>query len=250
MIAWFVSDIHITSPDDPRLGAFEEFLHARLGDNTTHVFLVGDIFDLWVGGDEFFARRYSRVVELVRELRTKNVDIIYFEGNHDLHLEKFWSEQLGCRVCVGPQYFDLGQFRVRVEHGDQMNPSDTGYLVLRRILRTNFVEGLADRLPGSFVQKLGNVMSRSSRRWTSSPVKARTEISIREMIRRHAERAYQADEPFDLIISGHVHVSDEYEWSTAAGAIVKSVNLGVWTRGQAPAAYCLTEAGGTWVSLS
>ncbi|CAN5454190.1 UDP-2,3-diacylglucosamine diphosphatase [soil metagenome] len=247
--AWFVSDIHITGPEDVRLARFEAFLRARLGDGTTHVFLVGDIFDLWVGGDSFFSNRYAGVIAAVRDLRAKSIDVLYFEGNHDLHLAKIWSEQLGCRVFTEPRYFDLGSYRVRVEHGDQMNPADTGYLILRAALRTSVMEWLSDALPGRFVQKIGNGMSRSSRKWTSSSLKARNEAAIREMIHSHAKRVYKSDEAFDFIFSGHVHVRDDFSWKPEEGAMVRSINLGWWTYDEPSQAYCLTDSGGQWLPV-
>jgi UDP-2,3-diacylglucosamine hydrolase len=210
--------------------------------------LVGDIFDLWVGGDKFFARRYPEVVSLVSQLKAKAVEVIYFEGNHDLHLQKFWSDELGCQVFTAPRYFDLGRARVRVEHGDQMNPDDKGYLLLRAFLRTGFMESVVRILPGSVIQAIGNSMSRSSRKWTSSSIKARDDEAIRKMIRAHAMQVFEDDEPFDFIVSGHVHTRDDFSWQdVSSGRTARSVNLGCWLRDVEPKAFCLSADGiGRW----
>ena len=249
MKAWFVSDIHISSPEDPRLARFENFLRARIDDQTTHLFLVGDIFDLWVGGSDFFSRRYSGVVEIIEKLRARGVRVIYFEGNHDIHLRSLWGERLGCDVETAPRYFDLGPHRVRVEHGDQMNPDDKGYILLRQVLRTSSFEKLAEKHPGAWNQTIGNSMSRSSRRWTSSSMKARNETAIREMVRAHAREAYGI-EPFDLIVSGHVHVQDDHSWEDeTSGANVRSINLGWWLRHEPAQAFRIDESGMSWVGV-
>ena len=250
MKAWFVSDIHITDSEDPRLQCFESFLRERLTDGTTHLFLVGDIFDLWVGGHEFFAKRYEGVVNIIRQLRTKSIEIIYFEGNHDLHLQGYWADELNCRVAVMPEYFDLGKFRVRVEHGDEMNPDDKGYLFLRTVLRTAPVENLVHVLPGSIIQGIGNRMSRSSRKYTSSSMKERNDQAIQGMIRTHALKVFESDEPFDLIISGHVHTRDDFAWKDeATGRDVRSINLGCWLKDQEPQALCLDAGGARFVTV-
>lgn len=260
MKAWFVSDIHISDQKDPKLARFESFLRARLTDGTTHLFLVGDIFDLWVGGDDFFANRYSGVVALIRDLRSRGVEVVYFEGNHDLHLQDFWSATLDCRVETAPQYFNLGSSRVRVEHGDQMNPDDTGYLFLRRFLRTDAMTALVRALPGSMIQAIGNSMSRSSRRWTSwksNPVQARNIEAIRKMIRTHAELVSARDESFDLMVSGHVHIRDDFSWrdsgrtsgAAAAAREIRSVNLGSWLGDEPPQAFVLEDGAGRWVAV-
>lgn len=250
MKAWFVSDIHLMGAEDPRLRRFEDFLSARLTDETTHLFLVGDIFDLWVGSDEFFSRRYARVLELIRALGSRGVEINYFEGNHDLHLQEVWADELHCRVFTAPAYFDLGSFRVRVEHGDQMNPDDKGYLLLRAVLRTPAVEWLARKLPGETVQAIGNRMSRSSRKWTSSAMKALDNTAIRKMIQTHAREVFRDDEPFDYIVTGHVHVRDDFAWrDDVTDRNVRSINLGCWLTDEMPKAFCLDDRGGRWVDV-
>lgn len=243
--AWFVSDVHILSAEDARYARFLKFIEDRLEDGTTHIFLVGDIFDLWVGGHAFFSRRYSSVVEVIRKLVENKVEVHYFEGNHDLHLFDFWQDEIGVHVHRGFQMFYFGSYRVRVEHGDQMNPEDTGYLILRKILRTTPIEWLAANLPGEAIQKIGNTMSRSSRKWTSSTYKAQNDSAIRKMIRAHAASAYES-QPFDLLVTGHVHVRDDHQWSPRNGERARSIGLGCWLSDRPSDALCLEPSGVTW----
>jgi UDP-2,3-diacylglucosamine hydrolase len=247
--AWFVSDLHILSADDSRYSRFKKFLEDRLQDGTTHLFLVGDIFDLWVGGHDFFSHRYSTVVDAIRRLVESKVEIHYFEGNHDLHLSDFWHKEIGVNVHREYQVFNFGSFRVRVEHGDQMNPEDTGYLILRKFLRTPPITWLAETLPGEVIQRIGNTMSRSSRKWTSSNFKARNENAIRKMIRAHAAKVYES-QPFDLLISGHVHVQDDHQWSPRVGERARSVGLGCWLVDKPSEVLCLEPSGVSWHNIS
>lgn len=243
--AWFISDLHILSAEDARYTRFQKFLEGRLTDGTTHLFLVGDIFDLWVGGHEFFSRRYLSVVEAIRRLVENKIDVHYFEGNHDLHLSDFWQNEIGVHVHRQYKMFHFGSFRVRVEHGDQMNPDDTGYLVLRSLLRSPPIEWLASGLPGDVIQKIGNSMSKSSRKWTSSTFKARNENAIRKIIRTHAAAVYER-EPFDLLVTGHVHVRDDHEWTPRAGERARSIGLGCWLIDRPSDALCLQPSGPAW----
>lgn len=247
--AWFVSDLHLLSDEDPRSLRFQKFLADRLHDETTHLFLVGDIFDLWVGGHEYFSNRFERTVQAIEKLKLNNVEIHYFEGNHDLHLTEFWQNSLGVHVHSEARMFNFGSFRVRVEHGDQMNPDDTGYLVLRKVLRTSPVEWLAANLPGKLIQKIGNSMSQSSRKWTSSTFKALNENSIRKMIRAHAVKVY-LETPFDILITGHVHVRDDHQWTPRAGDRARVIGLGCWLTDRPSDALCLEPSGATWHTLS
>ncbi|MBK7962081.1 MAG: hypothetical protein IPK04_13320 [Bdellovibrionales bacterium] len=50
-----------------------------------------------------------------------------------------------------------------------------------------------------------------------------------EMIRHHARRAYE-EAPFDLIVTGHMHVKDDFEFHVGSRKI-RSINLGSWFNG-------------------
>lgn len=225
-IALFVSDIHIKDPDCPRARLFTAFLKSLEGGrNATHLFLLGDIFDLWVADHDWFIERYRGIIDELRRLKEENVEIHYFEGNHDLHLKYFFSDRLGLRVHDGPYRLQLGRHRVRLEHGDEMDPDDRGYLFLRWFLRTPPVRILIRNLPGALIARIGNRASRISRRYVTG-TKSVTDADAVATIRGHAGRIAAADR-FDLIISGHVHVRDD-TCIRLPDREVRSVNLGSW----------------------
>lgn len=237
--AFLVSDIHIMSPSCPRARTFLEFLRSLSGSsNASHLVLLGDIFDLWVADHDYFIDNYRDIIDEIRRLANEGVDIHYFEGNHDLHLRYFWSERLGLTVCEGPKYIELGGRTVRLEHGDQMDPDDHGYLFLRWFLRTPVIRFLVRHLPGRLIAWIGDRASAASRDYTSNTKTIDRSDAI-EKIRVHAHKAY-AERPFDLIISGHVHVRDDYRADTDGGSF-RSVNLGSWL--DAPCYFRLDENG-------
>ena len=219
----FVSDLHLVGAEDSKTQLFVKFL--RDLSEVTHLFLVGDIFDLWVADHHYFASKFSNVVDEIRKLVQTGVEVHYFEGNHDLHLEKFWAENVGVTVHADHAEFEINKLRVRVEHGDLINPDDHGYLFLRKLLRSPAVTFLAHHLPERVVQAIGERASRASRDYTST-AKGKPADDIRTLIRKHAfEQLDHSD--FDLIVTGHVHVSDDFSFEVG-GAQVRSINLGSW----------------------
>ena len=222
--AYFVSDIHVKAADSPRGRLFLKFLRGLSAEaGATHLVLLGDIFDLWVADHDYFVSAYGEIIEEIRRLKGEGVEIRYFEGNHDLHLRYYWSDRLDVVVHPGPAYVEIGDITVRLEHGDQMDPGEKGYLFLRWFLRTPPIRWLVCHLPGSVVAGIGNRASAKSRSYSSNAKSISTD-DVLAKIRAHAERAH-ADRPFDLLISGHVHVRDD--WRSAAGGF-RSVNLGSW----------------------
>lgn len=223
--AYFVSDVHIVSPACARAELFLRFLRTLSAANATHLFLLGDIFDLWVAGHRYFVDRYRTIVDEVVRLRNEGVEVHYFEGNHDLHLERFWQRKLGVAVHGGPLHVELAGKALRLEHGDEMDPDDRGYRFLRWFLRTPPVRFLVCHLPGRLVAWIGRRASARSRTYTSS-VKSVSAAEAVAKIRAHAMRAH-AERPFDVIISGHVHVPDDHREENGSVSF-RSINLGSW----------------------
>jgi UDP-2,3-diacylglucosamine hydrolase len=199
---------------------------------------------LWLGRHKTFIRRFSPIVDHLHRISASGVEVHYFEGNHDLYLRDFWENELGIRVHIQACLFLLGGLRVRVEHGDLLDPADRGYRLLRRLLRTPFIAYGGTRLPGSLLARIGEVASRTSRRYTSRK-KTISDEHARRTVRSHAKRAAQ-EEPFDLIITGHVHVRDDHEFEVG-GRRVRSVNLGSWA--DTPRTFRITNARQEFIEL-
>lgn len=194
-----------------------------MSSGVTDLFLVGDIFDLWIADRRRFVREYSAIAEKVRELRLSGMRIYYFEGNHDLDLRLYWQHQIGVDVQSEAAFFDLNGLRVRVEHGDQMDPEDRGYLFLRWFLRTPVMIFLGRYLPNFIVDWIGRRASEKSRTYTTE-VKSASDEQVREKIKKHSLRVY-GENPFDVFISGHVHVPVDI-----SGEKFRCLNMGTWLK--------------------
>lgn len=226
--AYFVSDVHLRTMEERNSQKLLRFFYSVLSDpqkKPTHLFLVGDIFDLWIGKHEYFVKRFRPIVDAIHEMVKAGVEVHYFEGNHDLYLKDFWENELGVKVHADESYFQLGDTLVRVEHGDMINPEDKGYLFLRAFLRSGPLKLIARNLSAKLINSIGEKASRASRQYTSTS-KELPATEIRTLIRSYAERAYD-EKPFDLIVTGHVHVDDDH-LMLIQDKPVRSVNLGSW----------------------
>jgi UDP-2,3-diacylglucosamine hydrolase len=225
--SYFVSDIHLKSEKERNGEILLRFLHSLQTKDPKQIqlFLLGDIFDLWVSNGQAFVKRYQTISDAILALTTKGVRIVFFEGNHDLHIAPHWKKILNVEVYTEPRTFSLGALKVRLEHGDLINLQDKAYLKLRSVLRHPWIERLGHCLPGIFWIKIGEAWSPASRK-KSGEYRIRNETKLIEMIRSHAERAFD-EQPFDLIITGHMHVKDDYTFQRHSCSI-RSINLGSW----------------------
>lgn len=238
--AWFVSDIHLKSEDESNSEKLLLFLHSlENGERqASHLFLVGDIFDLWIHNHSYFVEKFPKIVNAIRVIVSKGIEVHYFEGNHDLYLKKFWQQDVGVKVHDGPEFFNLGSHKIRVEHGDLMNPNDKGYLFLKGLLQSSPLKFVAKNLPGPAVSFIGERASKASRKYTSTQKKMH-EAKVKEFMHEYAQVVIE-ERFYDYLITGHTHVEDSFEFSSG-GEQVHSINLGSWFETQR--ALVLTEDG-------
>jgi UDP-2,3-diacylglucosamine hydrolase len=245
--AWFVSDIHIKDINERSSIILLRFLRSLLNKErpATHLFLLGDIFDLWVANAPVFIRKFQALVDVIHQLKKSGIEVVYFEGNHDLHLKSYWHDVLGIPTHVEFKIFKLGSYSVRLEHGDLINQQDQAYLRYRSVVRHSAVEKLAPLIAGEVLNHLGDFASQISRKFSSKKRSIQHE-NLRQMIRAYAQAAYR-DSKFDLIVTGHMHVRDDFEFSID-GKQVRSINLGSWF--DEPKVLCLNEKGPEFLALN
>jgi UDP-2,3-diacylglucosamine hydrolase len=185
--------------------------------------ILGDLFDIWVGSGKAFQEEYAPLIQALRDLKSK-CPIYYFEGNHDFHLEKFWTKELGIEVFSEPKDFEFGGLKIRAEHGDEINRQDHGYLFLRWFLRTPPLKFLIENLPSKIVLGIGRRASTKSRKYTST-----LENKSLDIFREHAQKL-RKEKPFDLLLTGHTHVPDDFIFTVGPNRS-RLINLGSWFDG-------------------
>lgn len=226
MQSWFISDIHLRNVNERNgntLLRFLFYLNKNPKDHT--LFLVGDIFDAWTSDGSAFIKQYKILIDELTKFKNSGGEVYYFEGNHDVHIDVFWEKKLKIKVFEDRHYFDLDGLKVRVEHGDFINPDDKAYLQYRELIHRAGVEFLAHNLPSIFWKWISELQSSKSRK-RSSKYAAENSEKIRELIRTYAEKVYQ-NQAFDVIVTGHMHIFDDYEF-TRDNKKIRSVNLGTW----------------------
>lgn len=165
MKAYFLSDIHLKNQEEPNSQKLLGFLNSLQSEihKEKYLFLLGDIFDVWVGDGEFFHQRFLHIVQKLESLVAAGWKVFYFEGNHDVQIKRFWSER-GVKVFDSAQYFNLAGLQVRLEHGDYINPEDTAYHAYRDAIKKPFYEWLSHTVPGPVWHWAASFAGRQSRK--------------------------------------------------------------------------------------
>lgn len=194
----FLADAHLRHPSDPNYRKMLEFLGTLEG-RTRTLYLLGDIFEFWVGYRSCVFAPHVPMLEALRRLRESGTELVFIEGNHDFHLGPYFTEALQCRVLPQDGEFLIDGKRVFLTHGDLLDPDDIGYHRLRRFLRSLPLRFLIRIVPPDVTWGIAAWMGRISK--TSQAGRERRDPI--PLIRRHAENRFA--EGFRVVISGHFH---------------------------------------------
>jgi len=198
MRAVFFSDAHLRSGDDEGCGLLRGFLRstARSGD---HLFIVGDLFDFWFSRDGVVYPGFQPIIDELKDLKRRDVQIHLFEGNHDFYLADYFTGVLGIEVFTDTALLQMEGKTIFIAHGDLVDESDRGYRFLRRVLRSRFAYGLQKRLPLQLLWRLARLSSDASKEYLAKPQEGLASkmeaFALSEFVRGA-----------DAVILGHCHL--------------------------------------------
>jgi len=196
----FLADAHLTEPCDHNYKLLLEFLTSLEG-NTETLFIMGDLFDFWLGFPSQPFTQNIPLLEGLKALQQSGCRLVYFEGNHDFHLGDIFRRELGAEIHPGPAEFILQGQRLFLCHGDQINQQDSGYLMLRRLLHNRLVESAVSHFPPSLAMLIKNRLQHASR---SGYAQKSKRWDYRTIIREFAAGLSRAG--YQGLVTGHFHL--------------------------------------------
>jgi len=114
--ALFVADAHYPHHGDSFLTLLQKIESKEL--NPSQLFLMGDIFDLLFGYNDYIQTFSKPVIELLQKLSSE-LEIIYLEGNHDFCLKELFPNISVYSRKEQPVHYKLGKEDVYLAHGDK-----------------------------------------------------------------------------------------------------------------------------------
>lgn len=216
---FFFSDVHLGLHDKQ----IEKEKEQRVLSFLTHVekngeelFILGDLFDYWFEYKNVIPRGYHNIIAKLSSLVERNVTIHYVAGNHDFWLKDFFPQELGIPVYKDPISIERRGKKFYLHHGDGLALNDTGYRILKKILRSPISIFLYSLVHPDWTAPIARGSSKTSRKYTGNKDFGETDGMI-----QFAEK--KIDEGFDFVIMGHRH--QPHDQNIDKG---RYINLGDW----------------------
>jgi len=226
----FIADAHLRNPQDENYRKLLEFLSQQAGGIRT-LYLLGDIFQFWIGSGFATFAPYQPLLQTLQELQKSGTAIVYIEGNHDFYLTPYFGEIMGCHILPNGGEVTIDNHKIFLAHGDLVDPDDTGYRKLRRLLRSGFVRLLAKVLSAQTMWSISEWGSNKSAEQRSGK-EART--APREKLLAHARPLFQNG--CTAVITGHFHnpLFEQTEMGTliAIGDWINQYSYAVYENGE------------------
>ena len=158
----FISDLHL-SPDLPRtVSTLGAYLRSTGADA---VFILGDLFEAWVGDDSSALPFEAQVIDLLAQAARRR-PLHIMRGNRDFLLGPFFFEASGAVDLPDPvavQAPGISKERVLLSHGDELCLADTAYQQFRAQVRQPAWQAAFLAKPLAERQAIGAQMRAASR---------------------------------------------------------------------------------------
>jgi UDP-2,3-diacylglucosamine hydrolase len=215
----FISDLHLDAGDGDAVARFVGFIdrEARVA---RELYILGDLFEAWIGDDDDDPR-LAPIVAALRRLTSAGTACAVMHGNRDFLIGKDFCAATGCRLLPDHELIHLGRERVLLTHGDLLCTDDTRYLTLRGQLRSR--EWQRDFLAKPLAER--REIARALRLLSTTEIAAKSEY-IMDVNQGAVERTMR-EFGVTRLVHGHTHRPAVHRFSLD-GKPAERLVLGAW----------------------
>ncbi|RUO56122.1 UDP-2,3-diacylglucosamine diphosphatase [Pseudidiomarina homiensis] len=221
MATWFISDLHL-SPARPDIAhLFFDFLRdtARSADA---LYILGDLFDAWIGDDDTSAFA-AQVQDELRRFTDHGIPTYFVAGNRDFLIGRQFAERTGVKLLTDPYVINLYATPTLIMHGDLLCTDDHSYQRFRRWIRKPWLTKFLLALPLSVRMRIANKLRATSK--TQQPL-SEEQLAIMDA-NTTTVIDYFARYNVRQMIHGHTHRPAVHQHSVD-GTTATRVVLGDW----------------------
>ncbi len=197
-VALFISDLHLQASTPKTRQAFFNFLQ-RHAMQSPQLFLLGDLFEYWVGDDDIDTPWVKEIVDAIRAVSDAGVEVNWIAGNRDFLIGEAFAKASGINILPDPFVTTIGGKKIVLTHGDILCTNDPAYMKFRASVRQPEAQQQFLSLPLEKRREIAEGMRADS-------MKAQKEKSHEEMdVAESAVKDLFAQTGASVMIHGHTH---------------------------------------------
>jgi UDP-2,3-diacylglucosamine hydrolase len=129
----FISDLHLQASEERTFAAWHSYMARTPADA---VFILGDLFEVWVGDDAAAAPGFAAECAEVLRSTAERVAVFFMAGNRDFLVGRRFLEGCGTTLLPDPAVLAFEGRRWLLTHGDALCLGDTEYMQFRSQVRS------------------------------------------------------------------------------------------------------------------
>ncbi len=192
----FVGDVHLQPQGTDKDRRFLDFLRSHR--SLESVYLLGDIFDYWIGPKMLKGGDYLDVLDGFAALAKSGVKLWWIHGNRDYLIEEKFAKRTGVKILGDGVTLSLGGRTVYAAHGDFIYNKNSNYTAYRRLMNFAIPQKIFTAIPRAVSSGMARGFKVVSKKTT--PSYRWTKDEIVKGAKRHFERGAE------VLICGHIHL--------------------------------------------
>ncbi|MBS98527.1 MAG: UDP-2,3-diacylglucosamine diphosphatase [Oceanospirillaceae bacterium] len=216
----FIADLHL-QPERPEISRAFHYLLDHIVTPSDHLYLMGDIFEYWIGDDAPLPGLDS-LFDKLRALNDRGCRLFFQHGNRDFLVGQSLLEQWGATLLPEVTVINLPEEPAVVLHGDQLCLDDREYQQFRTLVRDPDWQAQFLAQPIEARIETARQMRAESSARGSMTADAISDVSP-DAVRRTLQESNA-----NLMIHGHTHRPDVHHDQIGPGQGTRIV-LGDWS---------------------
>ena len=217
---WFISDLHLAIERPHTLTLFEHFL-ASYPQPGERLFILGDLFDVWIGDDDD-AELANRVRRALRSASDRGVKTFIQRGNRDLIMGKRLVRECGAMLLPDCFVTTVAGQSTLLMHGDLLCTDDVDYQKMRRRFRNPLFQWLMLRKPLQERRRIVAQYRSRSRELTALKPADIMDVNAATVVR------FLKKHRVSQLIHGHTHRPAQHEHQLPDGTLATRLVLPEW----------------------
>ena len=214
----FISDLHLSESEPTTFDAWQRYMSST---NADAVFILGDLFEVWVGDDSIRTHLSPQSTELNFEERCalvlqaagKRLNLFFMHGNRDFLVGEQMMSTCNASLLTDPTVLTFLQQRYLLTHGDMLCLADTKYLAFRDIVRQPAWQQAQLSKPLTERQAIGRHMRAESQ-------KNQQNLLAYADVDDAAARAWLQAANAKMLIHGHTHKPADHDFGNGFKRVV------------------------------
>lgn len=197
MATLFISDLHLRGAQPQLTQLFEHFID-HLASNAQAVYILGDLFEVWLG-DDMVLPEYQPALAAIHRLTARHIPVHVMYGNRDFLMREAFCAITGATLLMEPALIALHGTPTLLLHGDTLCTDDVRYQQFRQMVRNPQFQ--AQFLAKSPTERLAQVQQYRELSKAETSAKASDIMDVNQTTVEATLRAHQVTQ----LIHGHTH---------------------------------------------